>query len=136
MPSSKHIIAIDTSNYTTSVALMNTDGEFFDIPTGYTLAGYSDGVLLLEKDGLYGYYTIDEKWIAQPIYTYARPFIQGLAVVGYENGTVGMIDTKGNIVLPFVYTSIEDVSSGLIVTYCEGIGYETYELVKKYVKEG
>lgn len=27
MPSSKHIIAIDTSNYTTSVALMNTDGE-------------------------------------------------------------------------------------------------------------
>ena len=27
MSSSKHILAIDTSNYTTSVALMNTDGE-------------------------------------------------------------------------------------------------------------
>lgn len=27
MPSDKHIIAIDTSNYTTSLALMNTDGE-------------------------------------------------------------------------------------------------------------
>ena len=27
MPTDKHIIAIDTSNYTTSVALMNTDGE-------------------------------------------------------------------------------------------------------------
>ena len=27
MPTDKHIIAIDTSNYTTSVALMNTDGD-------------------------------------------------------------------------------------------------------------
>lgn len=111
--------------------LVNTSGEKFSIPEGYTLEGYSDGVLLLSKDGLYGYYSISGEWIAQPIYTYARPFVQGLAVVGSENGTVGMIDTAGNIVLPFVFTSIEDVSSGLIVTYCEGVGYETFELVKK-----
>ncbi len=112
--------------------LFNTKGEQFDIPEGYSLEGYSDGILLLRsKEGLYGYYSIQGDWIAQPIYTYARPFIQGLAVLGSETGTVGMIDTKGNIVLPFVYTSIEDVSSGLIVTYCEGVGYETYELVKK-----
>ncbi|MBQ8383598.1 MAG: WG repeat-containing protein [Clostridia bacterium] len=111
--------------------LVNTSGERFAIPEGYTLEGYSDGVLLLSKDGLYGYYSIDGDWIAQPIYTYARPFVQGLAVLGSEDGTVGMIDTEGNIVLPFVFTSIEDVSSGLIVTYCEGIGYETYELIKK-----
>ncbi|MBQ8289072.1 MAG: WG repeat-containing protein [Clostridia bacterium] len=111
--------------------LVNTSGERFDIPEGYTLEGYSDGVLLLSKDGLYGYYSIEGDWIAQPIYTYARPFVQGLAVLGSEDGTVGMIDTKGNIVLPFVFTSIEDVSSGLVVTYCEGVGYETYELTKK-----
>ncbi|MGM9647086.1 MAG: WG repeat-containing protein [Eubacteriales bacterium] len=111
--------------------LVNTSGERFAIPDGYTLEGYSDGVLLLSKDGLYGYYSIKGDWIAQPIYTYARPFVQGLAVLGSEDGTVGMIDTEGNIVLPFVFTSIEDVSSGLIVTYCEGIGYETYELTKK-----
>lgn len=111
--------------------LMNTKGKLFDIPAGYTLEGYSDGVLLLSKDGLYGYYSLEGDWIAQPIYSYARPFVQGLAVLGSEDGTVGMIDTKGNIVLPFVYTSIEDISSGLIVTYCEGIGYETYELVEK-----
>ena len=112
--------------------LVDTTGAKFPIPEGYTLEGYSDGILLLRSmDGLYGYYSIQGDWIAQPLYTYARPFIQGLAVLGSENGTVGMIDTKGNIVLPFVYTSIEDVSSGLIVTYCEGIGYETYELVKK-----
>lgn len=111
--------------------LVNLSGEKFSIPEGYTLEGYSDGVLLLSKDGLYGYYSIEGKWIAQPIYSYARPFVQGLAVVGSKDGTVGMIDTTGNIVLPFVYTSIEDVSSGLIVTYCEGVGYETYELIAK-----
>ncbi|MBQ7355751.1 MAG: WG repeat-containing protein [Clostridia bacterium] len=111
--------------------LVNKSGKKFSIPEGYTLEGYSDGVLLLSKDGLYGYYSIEGKWIAQPIYSYARPFVQGLAVVGSKDGTVGMIDTTGNIVLPFVYTSIEDVSSGLIVTYCEGIGYETYEMIAK-----
>lgn len=111
--------------------LVNKSGKKFSIPEGYTLEGYSDGVLLLSKDGLYGYYSIEGKWIAQPIYSYARPFVQGLAVVGAKDGTVGMIDTTGNIVLPFVYTSIEDVSSGLIVTYCEGIGYETYEMIAK-----
>ena len=112
--------------------LVNTSGEKFNIPEGCTLEGYSDGILLLRtREGLYGYYSIEGDWIAQPLYTYARPFVQGLAVLGSADGTVGMIDTKGNIVLPFVFTSIEDVSSGLIVTYCEGVGYETYELTKK-----
>ncbi len=112
--------------------LVDTTGKQFPIPEGYTLEGYSDGILLLKsKDGLYGYYSIKGEWIAQPIYDYARPFIQGLAVLGSKNGTVGMIDTAGNIVLPFVYTSIEDISSGLIVTYCEGIGWETYEMITK-----
>ena len=112
--------------------LVDTTGAKFNIPEGCTLEGYSDGILLLRtNEGLYGYYSIEGDWIAQPLYTYARPFVQGLAVLGSADGTVGMIDTKGNIVLPFVYTSIEDVSSGLIVTYCEGVGYETYELIKK-----
>lgn len=111
--------------------LLDTEGNLFDIPEGYTIAGYSDGILLLEKDGYYGYYSINGEWIAQPIYTYARPFIQGLAVLGSETGTVGMIDTEGNIVLPFVFTSISDVSSGVITAFCEGIGWETYELVAK-----
>lgn len=111
--------------------LINIDGEYFDIPEGYTLEGYSNGVLLLSKDGLYGYYSINEYWIAQPIYDYARPFVQGLAVVGFENGTVGMIDTEGNIVMPFVFTSISDVSSGIISAYIEGVGWNIYSLCAK-----
>lgn len=108
--------------------LVDYKGNPFDIPDGYTLEGYSDGVLLLQKDGKYGYYTIDHKWIAQPIYTYATPFIQGLAVVGYTDGTVGMIDTSGNIVLPFVFTTLSTPSSGIIVGYNESVGYQKFYL--------
>lgn len=103
-------------------------GEFFPIPEGYTLEGYSDGVLLLSKNGRYGYYSIEGKWIAQPIYSYAAPFVQGLAVVGYENGTLGMIDTSGNIVVPFVFSYISNVSSGLISVYSESGGWEIFKL--------
>ena len=115
--------------------LINADGERFNIPDGYTLEGYSDGVLLLSnKLGNYGYYSINGYWIAQPIYTYARPFIQGLAVVGYADGTVGMIDTEGNIVMPFVFNSLSDVSSGVICGYVEGIGWNTYLLTESNEK--
>ena len=111
--------------------LIDTKGNKFPIPEGYTIAGYSEGIILLERNGLYGYYSIEGKWITQPIYSYARPFIQGLAVLGCEDGTMGMIDKEGNIVLPFAFSYVSDVSTGVIVTYCEGIGFETYELVAK-----
>lgn len=110
--------------------LMSKSGKKRNPPDGYTLEGYSNGVMLLSKDGKYGFYTIDDEWIAQPMFTYATPFIQGLAVVGLEDGTLGMIDTDGNIVLPFVFTSLSQVSSGVIVGYCEGIGYQTFYLTE------
>ena len=115
--------------------LIDQNGDEFDIPTGYSLEGYSDGVLLLEKDGRYGYYSIDGYWIAQPIYTYARPFVQGLGVIGFENGTVGMVDEQGNIVMPFVFTYLSDVSSGRIVGYCEGAGFTVYTLYRDVLPE-
>lgn len=110
--------------------LMDISGNLFDIPEGYTLEGYSDGVLLLSKNGLYGYYSIEGKWIANPIYTFASPFIQGLAAVGYKDGTVGMIDTKGNIVLPFAFRYVSNVSSGLIAAYSDVNGWEIFNLLE------
>lgn len=129
------LIGRSSSNYNKTVAdyetLVNISGEYFDIPSGYTLEGYSDGVLLLSKDGRYGYYSIDKKWIAQPIYTYAAPFVQGLAVVGCEGGTLGMIDTKGNIVLPFVFSHVSSASSGLVSAYSESAGWEIFKIMQK-----
>ena len=65
--------------------LIDDYGRKFDIPADYTLVGYSDGVLLLERDGLYGYYSIEGRWIAQPIFTFARPFAEGLGVIGFAS---------------------------------------------------
>ncbi len=110
--------------------LINIDGEYFDVPEGYTIEGYSNGVLMLSKNGLYGYYSINGYWIAHPMYTYAQPFVQGLAVVGFEDGTVGMIDREGNIVMPFVYTHISNVSSGIVSAYTEGVGWNVYALTE------
>ncbi|MBQ1934601.1 MAG: WG repeat-containing protein, partial [Clostridia bacterium] len=81
-----------------------------------------DGVLLLERDGLYGYYSIEGRWIAQPIFTFARPFAEGLGVIGFANGIKGVIDTEGNVVIPFEYEEISQVSTGIIAAYSETIG--------------
>ena len=100
--------------------LLRADGSRFEIPAGYKLIAYSDGVLLLERGGYYGYYSAQGKWIAQPIYTYARPFAEGLGVIGFSNSKKGIIDRNGNIVVPFKYDYISQVSSGVISLYSDG----------------
>ena len=106
--------------------LLDENAEVFEIPDGYDMVAYSDGVLLLTKDGFYGYYTTDHKWIAQPIYTYARPFAEGLGVIGFSNGVKGIIDTSGNVVLPFSYTEISQISTGILAAYSKSTGWEFY----------
>jgi hypothetical protein len=53
-----------------------------------------------------------------------------VAVLGFEDGTKGMIDTEGNIVLPFVFTSLSNLSSGVVTGYVESVGWETYYLIQ------
>lgn len=97
--------------------LVDAKGNKFNIPSGYDLVAYSDGVLLLEKDGFYGYYSNEGRWIAQPIYTYARPFAEGLGVIGFSGAKKGVVDTEGNLIIPFAYEYISQVSSGVIALY-------------------
>ena len=99
--------------------LIRMDGSRFEFPADYSLRAYSDGILLLEKDGRFGYMDYTGKWIVQPIYTYAHPFMQGLAVVGFADGMKAVIDTKGNLVLPFDYSYISDCSSGIITAFAK-----------------
>jgi hypothetical protein len=101
------------------------------IPEGYNLVSYSDSILLVERNGRYGYYHRDGYWVAQPIYTYAAPFIEGLAVLGYEDGSKGVIDTSGNIVIPFHYTTISNASTGVFACYSEATGWKVFAKVSK-----
>ena len=80
-------------------------------------------MILLERDGLYGFMDYSGKWIAQPIYTDAEAFSEGLAVIGTADGRYGMIDTSGNIVVPFAYTHISSCSDGVIAVYSEESGW-------------
>lgn len=115
----------DVVNYVTADydILIDPWGNEFDIPSGYKLVSYSDGVLLLERDGRYGYYHIDGHWIAQPVYSYAMPFVEGLGVLGTSDGDMGMVDTSGQIVLPFEYEYISTPSSGVIACFSVSDGW-------------
>ncbi len=112
--------------------LIDTSGKEFPVPEGYDIVSYSDGVILLTKDGKYGYMDYTGKWIAQPIYDHARPFFEGLAVAGFADGTRLMLDTAGEIVIPAGrYTHISDASTGVIAAYSPAGGWEVYHKMAK-----
>ncbi len=105
--------------------LVRPDGSRYDMPAGFTLEGYSNGVLTLSKDGKYGFMHAGGEWIAQPIYKSAVAFVGGIGILETEDGRVGAIDSDGNIVLPFTYSHISQVSDGVIAAYRDGV-WELY----------
>ncbi|MFA6949047.1 MAG: WG repeat-containing protein [Eubacteriales bacterium] len=125
----------DHSNIASSEdILIDASGARFDIPGGYKLIYYSDSVLILEKDGRYGAYSTKGRWIAQPIYTYASFFSEGLCAIGFDGGKKGVIDTDGNIVLPFAFDYITDCSGGVIAAYENANGWSIYNKMAKPAK--
>lgn len=111
--------------------LIDKQGKEFPIPSGYVLKGYSCGMLLLEKDGRYGFMDYTGHWVAEPVYAAATPFIGGLATLTTPDGRVGMIDTHGDIILAFAYQSISQVSSGLVASYHAEEGWQVYKIMDK-----
>ena len=109
------------SEYETFV---NRKGEEFSVPSDYSVYSYSCGRILVEKNGLAGYMTSRGKFIGEPTYTYARPFFEGLAVVGEKDGKKGMIDRDGNYVVEPVFDEITDCSGGVICLYDETCGWQ------------
>ncbi len=106
--------------------LVDKDGNEANLPSGFEVAAYSDGIALLkqsytDRDGktteLYGYMTSAGKWITTPDYTDAAPFYEGLAAVCGTDGKWGMIDTEGNVVIPMVFDSISNCQDGAILAY-------------------
>lgn len=106
--------------------LVYPNGEKYNIPVGYRLVSYSDGILLLEKDGRYGYLTNTGVWILQPEATDAKPFLEGVAVV-QQDGLYGVINTAGDYVIPRKYDYISNISSGTLAAYSEKDGWEIYQ---------
>ena len=104
--------------------MLYKDGSLFPTPANYTDKTYSDGVILLEKNGNYGYMDYTGAWLNSPDYEDAKYFAEGLAACK-KDGRWGLIDTKGNTVLPFVYDYIQPTSSGVIITHSSN-GWNVY----------
>ena len=113
--------------------MMDKNGKEFPLPEGYDIVSYSDGVILLTRDGKYGYMDYTGAWIAQPIYDYAQPFYEGLAVVGFGEGDRLMIDTEGNIVIPMgAYGYISNASGGVVAAWRDGHGWDILHKMAKF----
>lgn len=106
--------------------LIDTAGNEFKLPEGYSLVSVSDQRILVKKGTKYGFYSLKGAWITDVIYTYATPYNEGLAVVGDTNGRKAVIDMDGNFVIPFSYTEISVCSGGAFVCYSEKTGYDVY----------
>ncbi len=103
--------------------LIDRAGDEFYLPQDYTLYSYSNGMMLMQKGEKYGYMNSRGRWIAEPEYTYARPFFEGLAVVGNKDGKKGMIDKNGNFVIEPIFDKISDCSGGIIALYSAEHGW-------------
>lgn len=111
--------------------LVYPNGTEFPIPDGYTLKGYSDGILTLERNGLYGYMRYDGSWIAEATYKNAAAFHGGIGVLTKPDGTVGAVDTNGSVVIPFKYTYVSNRSDSLISAYSNDGGWELFGVFEK-----
>lgn len=111
--------------------LVRPNGDIYQLPTGYTLVSYSDGIILLEKDGKYGYMNYLGNWIRDPELLDASPFVEGVAVCKNEEGNYGVIDTEGKAVIPFIYKYVSNISGGNIAAYSESTGWTVYQKMTK-----
>lgn len=113
--------------------LYDVSGNRFPLPHGYTLRGYSDGVILLQNNetGKYGCMNYKSEWIVQPEYTYVTPSLSGMIVVGQENGKKGLVDTAGNWILPQVFDYVSAPSGGLVAAYDKTVGWQVLRMMSK-----
>ncbi len=113
--------------------LIYPDGTEFELPGGFELVSYSEGILLLrsESTGLYGMFSNEGKWIAQPVFDYACPFVCGIAVLGFDGGYAGAIDKDGNVVIDFVYENISCPSGGSVLAYRADMGWTLLCIVQQ-----
>jgi len=108
-------------------------GNQFYIPEDYTVKAYSNGMFLLEKNGHYGYMNYWGEWVGNPIYTYAQPFYEGVAVIGLANGKRALIDTQGNLLLKFNYDVILNCTGGIVAYYEKGAGWTVLNKVRRQI---
>lgn len=122
------VVPVDTDTLL-SIRYDSTSGvyekRYFDLPRGYRLVAYTEGMLLLEdlQTGKYGYYSVDGRWIFAPDFVTASPMREGVATVTTENGKMGLCTAYGAWVLPTVFDYVSAPSDGVVLVYDKSVGW-------------
>ncbi|MCL1793881.1 MAG: WG repeat-containing protein [Oscillospiraceae bacterium] len=114
--------------------IVNLYGAPFYIPDDYNIKSYSNGMILLEKNGYYGFMNYLGEWVAQPIYRYAQPFYEGVAAIGLANGKKALIDTKGNLITRFKYDAISNCTGGIVALFEKDQGWTIINKIRRRIK--
>jgi hypothetical protein len=110
--------------------IMKSSGAILDTPKDYEILGCSDGMILLQKNGLMGFVNQNGEWAVDPVYVNASYYSEGLSVISDEGCLV--IDRCGNVIIPKGFDYISDFSDGSCLLYSAKNGW--YIAQKKFVK--
>lgn len=124
-------VRIKNPNSTYTETLADLNGKLLQMVDDYPLVSYSDGILLVGNGAFYGYMKNNLSWITNPVFTYAEPFLEGLAVVGLSDGKFGLVDTEGNYVLKPVFDHVTRCSGGIFAAYSKTSGWSLFAKVYK-----
>lgn len=83
------------------------------LPAIFTNVGAFGSLIPITKGKGWGYCDKNTKLQIQYNYDYAYPFKHGVSLVN-EGGLIGLIDEKGNQILPSVYTDIQRLEDSLL----------------------
>ena len=97
---------------TTGKLVIPMEHEAIDELLGVEYKSFSDGLVVVYRNGKYGYMNKQRELIIPYKYQDASSFSDGLAVVEL-NDKEGMIDRSGNIIIPIKFDSLSDFSEGL-----------------------
>ncbi len=123
------IVKVKTSSYSGEYKLFSIAGtELIDLKEYSGIWGMVDGLIRVQKGGLYGF--IDKSGaVAIPItFKMASPFVNGFSLVKTDTDLYGFINKKGEMVIPARYSMAADFSS-------EGIAKVTYEKKHGYINK-
>jgi len=107
--------------------------EFY-VPEDYNIKAYSNGMILLEKNGYSGFMNYLGEWVVQPIYKYAQPFFEGFAVIGIDNGKRALIDTGGNPITRFKYDYISNCTGGVTALFEKNEGWTILNKIRRTIE--
>ena len=106
--------------------------EFY-VPEDYDIKAYSNGMILLEKNGFSGFMNYLGEWVYQPVYEYAQPFFEGVAVIGH-NGKRALIDANGNLLTRFKYDYISNCTGGTVALFERSEGWTILNKVRRVIE--